>query len=115
MLFMCRPMTIMVDTFCCRLRMDISLDKAAYHWNVTQAMLRRASDVVELCLFILQMTAFVALLVVVSDMLRCFDPRHNPSMYQLSSTLLVLVAIAYMFFCAASITDRCRQVPPLVN
>eukprot|EP00446_Apocalathium_sp_SHHI-4_P085419 CAMPEP_0177471898 /NCGR_PEP_ID=MMETSP0369-20130122/21008_1 /TAXON_ID=447022 ORGANISM="Scrippsiella hangoei-like, Strain SHHI-4" /NCGR_SAMPLE_ID=MMETSP0369 /ASSEMBLY_ACC=CAM_ASM_000364 /LENGTH=59 /DNA_ID=CAMNT_0018946511 /DNA_START=1 /DNA_END=177 /DNA_ORIENTATION=- len=51
LLYMIRILTVTVDMFCYRLVNDPAMaEEAMHHWNVLQALLRRAAGSVELAL-----------------------------------------------------------------
>lgn len=109
----CRSLNVMIDIFCCDIVGDVQLHEVAHTWNLTQAVLRRSSNVVEswlleLC-FIL---AVIAPLCLVDAGI--LDGRGAP-VAVLVPSLLVACGIIYVLFLAAMISEKCASLPPLVN
>eukprot|EP00747_Dinoflagellata_sp_TGD_P063643 gnl/TRDRNA2_/TRDRNA2_153548_c2_seq1.p1 gnl/TRDRNA2_/TRDRNA2_153548_c2~~gnl/TRDRNA2_/TRDRNA2_153548_c2_seq1.p1 ORF type:complete len:591 (+),score=77.93 gnl/TRDRNA2_/TRDRNA2_153548_c2_seq1:181-1773(+) len=116
LLYICRALGQMVDTFCCQIALQARVYHAVQSWNILQAVLRKASADVELTLAMLSTAAFCAVLLCVSDAL--FDAGRadgNSELLSLVPGSLVVIGIARVFFCAAAVTDKCARVPSLVN
>lgn len=110
----CRALTLIVDYFCCSTVGKPDLDGTVHAWNILQAILRKASECVECCFFVLQTTTLGVVLLGVVDVVQ---NRNGPSewFFTLIPGLLVTAGIAQIFFSAASVTDKCAHVPSLVN
>lgn len=119
----CRNLMIMIDVFCFNLVNKSDLKGAVHEWNKLQAILRRASDAVQCCFFVLQTTALCFVFSGVTDMvllLRQDDSNGAGGSFgtlvqTLIPGLLVTGGVARIFFCAAAVTDKCFHVPSLVN
>merc|ERR1712216_294247 len=101
---------IMVETFCCRVHSRLEVVDTGHEGNILQAILLKASTTVEYLLFVLQGTAVVAGLLGVVDAL-----HSEVSLMGLLPGALLVVAIVYMLFFAAHVSDSCSRVPRLIN
>lgn len=112
MLSVCHSLAIMIDTFCVKVS-EISISSgdltvAVREWNVLQAVLRKASNTIEYCFFALQTGVFAAVL------LAFFDVTQG-SVIQIVPGALLFLGLTRIFYCAAAITDKCADVPSLIN
>jgi len=116
-LHICCGLELMVDKFCVRFFSPNAMEhipKAVCEWNVTQAILRRAANTIEMCLLATQTSV---LLVVATTGVQFMDPR---AMEQLEgvwdiSFLPPGLLVLYTLFRAAAVTEKCSHVPSLVN
>jgi len=113
-LYICRVLATMVDTFCCHILEQQSPEDAISDWNVLQAVLRKASGTIEHSFFCVLTSCFAALLLGVVDMERVSD-RIGRRLIPCLPGALVILCVAHSFLRAASVTDRCARVPSLVN
>mmetsp|Transcript_123431 Transcript_123431/g.356852 ORF Transcript_123431/g.356852 Transcript_123431/m.356852 type:complete len:692 (+) Transcript_123431:83-2158(+) len=113
MVFVCRMLATMVDVFCCDVLAQADLQDISHMWNLTQAVLRKASDSIEADLLRLCIVVMVVapLLVVDVGLLGLRDAR----MVMLIPGVLVAIAVLYLFLLAAGISEKCSRVPALVN
>lgn len=124
-----------VDTFCCDLQVlqDLqhvpstgdqksaaaseAISEAFDRWNEISAILRSASSAVSSSVLALQVVSISTLCLGIADVawgaLRGAPASDLVTAF--SSNALVCAAISVMLFYACSVTDRCLQVPPLVN
>lgn len=109
----CLGLTCMIDSFCCALVERRDLKEAAREWNVLQAVLRQACAAVERCFFIVQATLVSMILLSIADMIVSGSGALN--MLALLPAGVVMLGITRIPFNAASVTDKCARVPPLVN
>lgn len=103
----------MIDAFCCDIVGQTPLWEVAHVWNLTQAVLRKASHSVEHCLLALcGVVAFtVPSLIVEVGVLGGRStalPAHLPGM-------LVTCGVLYVLLLAATISEQCARVPALIN
>lgn len=86
------------------------LDEVAHVWNLTQAVLRKASSDMEKCLLVLGLVLAVAVPLLAADiaLLRASGARLLPG-------LLVSCGITYALLVAAMVSERCARVPAFVN
>ncbi|CAK0905142.1 unnamed protein product [Prorocentrum cordatum] len=112
MICVCHALAIMIDNFCVHVSESQSCRRqimiAAQEWNVLQAVLRKASRSIEYCFFTLQTASWFAVLFGYIDVTYGSDSLVVPGG-------LVLLGLSRIFYCAAAITDKCAQVPSLVN
>merc|ERR1712012_145996 len=107
-MYVCRALSIMVDTFCFNVvHGKDELNHAVQDWNGLQAVLRKASDAIEHCFFVLQTTAFSAVLLGAADAFGHADSQFVRLL--LIPTGLLTVGIALIFFSAASVTEKCAR------
>jgi hypothetical protein len=112
MICVCHGLAIMIDNFCIHISESRTcsgqITIAVQEWNVLQAVLRKASSSIEHCFFTLQTAAWFAVLFGYIDVAHGWDSLVVPGG-------LVLLGLSRIFYCAAAITDKCAQVPSLVN
>jgi len=111
MVCVCRSLGAMIDGFCCDAVDNMLVSDVAHVWNLTQAVLRHASNTIELCLFALCIVvAFVLPLTLV-------DVVGTPSEAMIGAVppFLVALAVAYMISTAATVSEKCIRVPALIN
>jgi len=110
--FVCRSLRIMVDAFCCDV-VQTQLGDVAHIWNLTQAVLRKASTAVESSLLVLCLVLAISVplfLVDVSGLAGASAPIPS-----LLPGLLVTCGSLYLLFLAAAVSEQCAQVPALIN
>jgi len=109
----CRSLNIMIDAFCCDVVRQQSPDTVAHIWNMTQAILRKASVSVEHCLLVLCLivVSTVPLLLVDVGVLRTYS-APTPAIVP---ALGITCGILYVLLLAATISEQCTSVPALVN
>lgn len=109
----CRSLIVMVDAFCCDIVGAKRLPEVAHVWNLTQAVLRKASTDLEACLLMMCMilafsvpmfAADVAVLGVRGEDLPAFIPG-----------LLTTCGSIYALMLAATVSEKCARVPALIN
>jgi len=115
---------LMVDSYCVEFWEDMSCEQCVATWNALQALLRRTAEAVENSFLALQIATTAAL---VCGAIRAVEItlRLNSSglamgeigkSILLHSELLLLVMSSLVIFAsAASVTEKCFRVPPLVN
>jgi len=110
--FICRSLRIMLDAFCCDVVLT-PLEEVAHTWNLTQAVLRKASLSVESSLLVLCLVlAFTVPLLLVDSGVLGEGGAPIPS---LIPAMLVSSGVLYVLFLAATVSEQCTQVPALVN
>lgn len=115
MVYVCRSLSIMIDTFCCDLVGNMELADIAHVWNMTQAVLRQASNSTEsgflaLCLIL----AFTVPMLVV-DIGLLGDISERVPVPTLLPGLLVTCGVFYVLLLASTISEKCSRVPALIN
>lgn len=113
-LSVCHALGVMVDSFCCEILVNKALDDAVPDWNTLSATMRRASDTIEHCFFVLQTTALCVVVLGMADTMQLLE-SSNSQFEALIPGLLITLGMARIFFVAASVTDKCSNVPSLVN
>jgi len=111
--FMIQSLGLTIDAFCCEVVDGAELIEATRLWNVTQSVLRKVSDAVERSIMIL----LILLLSMVSTLL--IDMGVWGIRVALVPNIIVGIllssGISYLLLLTANITERCKNVPPLVN
>lgn len=82
----------------------------AHVWNVTQAVLRKASIDVEKCLLALCATLAVSVPLIVLDMALLGERSARPL-----PALFVLCGIIYALLVAAMVSEKCVRIPAFIN
>jgi len=113
MLFMCRALTVMVDTFGCRVADNPDLAEAMHQWNVLQAVVRKACGTIERCFVVLMLTAVIMVPALIADFFVLNSDRS--AIPTLIPGMVITIGIFRMLFMAAAVTDKCTRVPALVN
>lgn len=112
MVCICRSLVIMIDDFCCGVVGRTKLQDIADVWNLTQAVLRRASNAVEngfLASFAMLAFTVPALLV---------DVGLSGAEIAFAATLpalFVTCGLLYVLLLASTISEQCSRVPALIN
>lgn len=108
--YICRSLIVMVDTFSGDIVATKRLAEVAHIWNLTQAVLRKSSIDVEKCLLVLGFVLAVAVPLLVADiaLLGVSGARLVPG-------LLVCCGIIYALLVAAMVSERCGRIPAFVN
>jgi len=105
----CRGFYVIIDDFSFNLVTTSDLCVAEQDWNLLQALLRRSCAALQYLFIVLQSTIVAALILGVDDFYRLAKPTS------LISGAFVLIGLAPLFLCAASVTDHCERLPPFVN
>eukprot|EP00434_Breviolum_minutum_P019673 symbB.v1.2.017353.t2/scaffold1352.1/size234417/2 len=105
----CRGFYVIIDDFSFNLVTTSDLCVAEQDWNLLQALLRRSCAASQYLFIVLQSTIVAALILGVDDFYRLSKPTS------LISGAFVLIGLAQLFLCAASVTDHCERLPPFVN
>lgn len=105
----CRGFYVIIDDFSFNLVTTSDLCVAEQDWNLLQALLRRSCHSLQYLFIVLQSTIVAALILGVDDFYRLNKPTL------LISGACVLIGLAQLFLCAASVTDHCERLPPFVN
>lgn len=113
MAFICRSLHVMIDAFCCDIVGNTSLHEVAHTWNVTQAILRLASDCIAPAFFVLCVVLFLTVPLQLLDMgILGSAPAPVP---MLLPGLLMTCGVLYVLLSAATISGKCGRLPALVN
>jgi len=113
MLFVARALTVIVDTFGCRIADSPNLPEVTHQWNLLQAVVRKSSGTIERCFVALMVTAVVMIPALIADLFVLTLDRA--AVLNLLPGTVVTVGIFRMIFLAAAVTDKCIRVPALVN
>lgn len=113
MVYVCRSLSMMIDSFCCDVVGQMSPKEVAHVWNLTQAVLRKASISVEKCLLVLGLVLAIMVPLLLVDAGILGTPSAPPP--SLLPSLFVTCGILYMLFFASTITEQCSRVPSLIN
>lgn len=109
----CRSLSVMIDEFCCDVVNKKRPREVAHLWNLTQAVLRKASTSVETCVLALcAVMAFTVPMLLMDVSLWGARIASNPSFV---AGLLIVCGILYVLVVAATISEKCARVPSLVN
>jgi len=100
----------MIDKFCCDVVDGMPVSEVAELWNVTQAVLRKASSSIEQCMLALGIAVACVVPLVLVDIV--LDPNGTSGPLAPS---IVALGVVHMAMTAAMITDKCLRVPALVN
>jgi hypothetical protein len=109
-LYISSALTTIVDAFCISYHEHQDLDQTVQDWNAIQAVIRKASYAVEFCFFVLQSTALVTVLLMALDGI-----NPNSQVDLLIPAVLLTAGIGRIFFRAGALTDKCVNVPSLIN
>jgi len=110
--YISRSLSTMIDAFCSSIVATKSPQEVAHIWNMTQAVLRKASISVEHCLLVLCM--ILAMMVPLTLIDGAFGARSAP-LPTLLPGILIICGILYVFLLAAAISEQCTRVPALIN
>jgi len=113
MVRVCHSMSTLVDVFCCEVVGKIRLREIGHLWNMTQATMRQASTVVEMCVLTLIFVLSFAVPCLLVDGGLMGDNTLTAD--NLIAGLLVTCGILYMLLLAAMISEKSTRVPALVN
>lgn len=120
-LYVCRALAVMVDELCYGASTHSDLRLTIREWNVLQALLRKSSDSIQHCFFLLQLVVPMVFLLAVTDAMvggqgipGFSDETEAMSVAQVPAVLMT-VSVLRILFCAASITDKCTHVPAIIN
>lgn len=126
-LHVCCALELAVDHYCVRFLEERELTTGIVQWNILQALLRRAAQVVEPC-FLAASTGILGLVVLSSVQifnvfgeasatgLDGLTPDEGMCLVLWSSWVLPKVVLVFFFvFRAAAVTEKCLRVPSLIN
>eukprot|EP00445_Apocalathium_hangoei_P002398 CAMPEP_0203851334 /NCGR_PEP_ID=MMETSP0359-20131031/7294_1 /ASSEMBLY_ACC=CAM_ASM_000338 /TAXON_ID=268821 /ORGANISM="Scrippsiella Hangoei, Strain SHTV-5" /LENGTH=210 /DNA_ID=CAMNT_0050767347 /DNA_START=4 /DNA_END=636 /DNA_ORIENTATION=+ len=103
-----------LDMFCYRFVNDpATAEEAVQHWNVLQALLRRAAGGIELALIIL-LVMMAWLVAAFSLDYMGLESSLLTFRFQLPR-ILMQCGVLRVFITAAGVTDKCARVPSLIN
>jgi len=117
---------LMVESYCIEFFERMDCQWGVSSWNSLQALLRRVAETVENCFLVVQSSIIVAVLCCTAQLVT-LSIEHNNGMRSaaledlkpviLFYTQLLLIGLVAMvlFAKAASVTDKCSKVAPLVN
>jgi hypothetical protein len=119
-LFLVRGMTLAVDMYCTRLIRTGSLESASFRWNVVRSTLRKASESVQLAMYVLEVAIVFTLALAFLDIYFVHSDFYANDNSTLRLSLLipvgiVMLGIGRIFIKAAEVSDRCNRVPPLLS
>jgi len=120
MLHICRALFSLIDNFCVAVH-DWALEELDWTvatWNVLQAMLRKASGTLQSCLFVLQAVAVSTFFLLGVDLRRNLlddDGGSWRTYIAVAPGFLIILEIGRVLQCAAAVTDKCTQLPSLIN
>jgi len=114
MIYICQALVSIIDSFCIAIVVDGTLDEAVPRWNTVQAILRKGSKNIQLCLFVLQATVLFTVLLGAVDVYQSMQQGKGYVSALLPGALLI-VGMSRIFVKAASVTDKCARVPSLIN
>jgi len=113
MAYICRSLNIMIDAFCCDVVGHQVPQEVSRVWNLTQAVLRKASISVEKSLLVLCVVlAFIVPLLLVD--VGILGTRSAP-IPRLLPGLMVTIGVLYVLMLAGTISEQCARVPALIN
>lgn len=113
MVFVCRSLSTLIDVFCCDVVGQSDLDDLSHVWNLTQAVVRKASDSVEAAFLVLCIVVMIVVPLLVIDI--AFLGLRSSQLLLVLPGWLVACGVAYMLLLAAGISEKCTRVPSLVN
>ena len=113
-LHICHGLASAVDAFCAGLINSGDLNRGIHRWNVAQAILRKASGSIQLCLLVLQGTVLFTFLLGSVDFYLSTQQEISYASLLLPHALLTF-GISRVFFRAAAVTEKCTRVPSLIN
>mmetsp|Transcript_30287 Transcript_30287/g.87301 ORF Transcript_30287/g.87301 Transcript_30287/m.87301 type:complete len:839 (-) Transcript_30287:307-2823(-) len=111
--YVCRTLTLVVDLFCCDVLDTFRLPEVPHAWNVTQAVLRKASSSIELCLVTLCVTLAFAIPLLLVDV-QAFGGKMR-TMLILLPGFIITCGVFYVLLLAALVSEKCARVPALIN
>jgi len=115
LLWVSRALQLLVDSFCCRMQQQPNVLEAVRDWNVVQAVLRKASNTVEKCFFVMQTAVLLCVLLSVVDSVQAEGGENSTRPTAAIPGALVALGIGRVFFAAAAVSDKCSRVPSWVN
>lgn len=111
--YVCRTLTLVVDLFCCDVLDTFQLIEVPHAWNVTQAVLRKASTSIELCLVTLCVTLAFAIPLLLVDV-QAFGGKMRTVLILLPG-FIITCGVFYVLLLAALVSEKCARVPALIN
>lgn len=114
MAFVCRSLSIMIDVFCCDVvGHNMQLRDVSHIWNLTQAVLRKASNSVEhgFLAFCFILACTVPLLVVDGGALGS-SSAPPPA---LLPGIMLTCGVLHVLLLGAMVSEKCTRVPSLIN
>lgn len=100
----------MVDSFCFRMWSELEYPEAVVQWNTLQASMRKACGSVEQTFCALQGAMLLATLLLVLDFRQVSD-----KLWALCPMMILVLAASQIFLRAASVTEACHRVAPVIN
>lgn len=113
LLYVLRMLVVTVDVFCYTSVQDPNVSRAADSWNVLQALLRKASTMLEFVLIVFLAMAASSVPALILDHIALGS--FSKTLRLQSSHTLVICGVLYVFMVAAAVTDKCKRVPSLLN
>lgn len=120
-LHVCCGLEMFVDKFCYRFFEDKDIGKGIDEWNVVQALLRRSAQALEAC-FLAFGTSVLAVLLLIGMGIFHGDRGFQVSESNAQCRILwcgwlspPVMMVIFITFKSASVTEKCRRVPALVN
>lgn len=110
----------MLDVWCAGVVADCEFRKAITSWNVVQAVIRQTGRMMENVFVSLQLSGFVSLLLVESKAILLFSQRPLGfalyiDLVSMLPLLLLALFVARLSIQTAAVTEKCSDVPSLVN
>lgn len=109
----CRSLIVMVDTFCCDVVGSMPLERVAHVWNLTQAVLRKASadvgcSLLMMCFIVAFSVPLLAIDMAVLGLSSVDLPTLLPGFF-------ITCGIVYSLILAAMVSEKSARVPALIN
>lgn len=116
LLRLCRGLHYIVDSFCQYITdPNFNFEDAMQEWFLLHCTIRTACASVQLCLFVLQLTAMILALSCATSFYFMQMKFENFAMVELVPEGLCTVVLLHLAMRAAFVSDLCRRVPMLVN
>lgn len=109
----CRSLSAMIDAFCCDVFAGMRPADVAHVWNLTQAVLRKASIAVEKSLLVLCLVVALEVPLLLLDV-GMVGTLQAPIVI-LVPPILVTCSVLYVLLLASTISEQCSRIPALVN
>lgn len=107
-------LTLLIDAYCYHFTVTPDLECSVREWNMLQAVLRKGSGAMENAFIVLQTTALVMVLLVVSDFYLHRESQTTKAPVLMSVALIAI--IEWRLICkSADVTETCARVPSLIN
>jgi len=113
----CRVLSKSIDSFCCEAIGSLPVSEISHVWNLTQAVVRKASGAIEHSLLALGLVMAASLPLILSAIARSVRAgSFCPKAVRLQVVpLFVTSGVAYIIVLAATVSEKCSRVPALVN